>query len=474
MLMTVLGGQGGELETLIRRAAQSVGTAQLVTRQQIGMYTRRIFDNLDWEKLEEELRELMEALREEGWSEEQLEQLQRDFEERKAAIRTQTRRYVEREQARRAGAASQSDRIKRLMNRPLSELDETELQLMREAVYQLARRLRNKLSLRDKRDKRGRLDVKTTLRRNMQHGGIPFDLVTKHKRKEKVELIVLCDVSSSVSRVSQFMLRFVYTIQDCLAKVRSFIFVDELGEVTEFFREESIEEGVRLALQEAEIVYYARSDFGSVFKQFCDRIPAGRRLPHLHPDHRRRPQQPERPLRRGAGEHGPARPGHHLAQPGAPPLLGHRRQRDGGLPPTPQGGAGLPQPGGAGAGHHQPAALRGRGRQLSIRTILYIAAILLLVVLTAYLARVAILQERRRRAARYAAVWWPRTPRNAWRPSAGSLRRWSRREARTGRPPHCRRRTRSATSCSTIITFPPGRRTSAPASRCSPHGRPRR
>ena len=261
---------GGELETLIRRAAQSVGTAQLVTRQQIGMYTRRIFDNLDWEKLEEELRELMEALREEGWSEEQLEQLQRDFEERKAAIRTQTRRYVEREQARRAGAASQSDRIKRLMNRPLSELDETELQLMREAVYQLARRLRNKLSLRDKRDKRGRLDVKTTLRRNMQHGGIPFDLVTKHKRKEKVELIVLCDVSSSVSRVSQFMLRFVYTIQDCLAKVRSFIFVDELGEVTEFFREESIEEGVRLALQEAEIVYYARSDFGSVFKQFCE------------------------------------------------------------------------------------------------------------------------------------------------------------------------------------------------------------
>lgn len=270
LLMMVLTGQGGELETLIRQAAQRVGTSQLVTRQQIGMYTRRIFDGFDWDKLEEELREFMEALREEGWSEEQLEELEKAFEERKAALRSQVRRYVEREQARRAGAASQSDKIKRLMNRPLSELDEAELQLMREAVYQLARRLRNKLSLRDKREKRGRLDVKTTLRRNMQHGGIPFDLVTRRKRKEKVELIVLCDVSSSVSRVSQFMLRFVYTIQDCLAKVRSFIFVDELGEVTEFFREESIEEGVRLALQEAEIVYYARSDFGSVFRQFRD------------------------------------------------------------------------------------------------------------------------------------------------------------------------------------------------------------
>ncbi len=263
-------GQGGEAETLIAQAAQSVGMAQLVTRQQIGMYTRRIFENFDWKKLEEEMHELLGALKEQGWSEEQLQELAEAFEESKASLRSQVRRYVEREQARRSIGASQSERTKRLMGRPLAELDEQELQLMREAVYQLARRLRNKLSLREKHDRRGRLDVKTTLRRNMQHGGIPFDLVTRHKRKEKVELIVLCDVSSSVARVSQFMLRFVYTIQDCLAKVRSFIFVDEVGEVTEFFREESIEEGVRLALNDAEITYYARSDFGSVFRQFCD------------------------------------------------------------------------------------------------------------------------------------------------------------------------------------------------------------
>ncbi len=247
-----------------------MGTAQLVTRQQIGMYTRRIFESFDWEEIEEELRELLESLKEEGWSEEQLEQLEAAFQEGKAAFRSQVRRYVEREQARQAGSAYRSERAKRLMGKPLAELDDNELVLMREAVYLLARRLRNKLSLREKHDRRGRLDVKTTLRRNMQHGGIPFDLVTRHKRKEKVELIVLCDVSSSVARVSQFMLRFVYTIQDCLAKVRSFIFVDEVGEVTEFFREESIEEGVRLALHDADIVYYARSDFGSVFRQFRD------------------------------------------------------------------------------------------------------------------------------------------------------------------------------------------------------------
>jgi uncharacterized protein with von Willebrand factor type A (vWA) domain len=270
LLMMLMTGQGGEWETIIRRGAQGVGTSQLHTRQQIGMYTRRIFEGFDWEGAEEELAELIERLREKGWEPGRLEELRRLFEELRDGFRSQVRRYVEREQARRAGGLSRSERIKRLMSRPLSELDEAELQLMREAVYVLARRLRNKLALRERRGGRGRLDVKSTLRVNMRHGGIPFRLVLRKRKREKVELFVLCDVSSSVARVSQFMLRFVYTIQDCLARVRSFVFVDELGEVTSFFNEDSIEEGVRKALHEADIVYYARSDFGGVFRQFCD------------------------------------------------------------------------------------------------------------------------------------------------------------------------------------------------------------
>ncbi|MDI7252323.1 MAG: VWA domain-containing protein, partial [Actinomycetota bacterium] len=146
-----------------------------------------------------------------------------------------------------------------------------ELQQMRRAVDVLARKLRNKLSLREKRMRRDKLDVKATLRKNMRYGGVPFHLVLRTKRLEKVELMVLCDVSSSVARVSQFMLQFVYTLQDCLAKVRSFVFVDELGEVTNFFQEEDIERGVRRALTEAGIAYHARSDFGYVFRQFCER-----------------------------------------------------------------------------------------------------------------------------------------------------------------------------------------------------------
>ncbi len=271
MLPLLMQGRGGEWESFIRMAAGEVGTSQLATRMQVGMYTRRIMDVFDWEEMEEQLGEFLSQLREEGWSEEDLQRLEEAFVTNRDALRKQVRRYVEREQARNADKVPSTERVERLMGRPLSGLDEFELQQMRKAVDILARKLRNKITLREKQVKRGKLDVKATLRKNMQHGGVPFELKLKHKRLEKAELMVLCDISSSVARVSQFMLQFVYTIQDCLAKVRSFVFVDDLGEVTEFFRDEDIQKGVRRALSDAEISYNARSDFGEVFKQFCER-----------------------------------------------------------------------------------------------------------------------------------------------------------------------------------------------------------
>lgn len=269
VLMMLLFSRGGEMESMIREAAGEVGTSQLATRMQMGMYTRRIFEAFDWEEIERRLGEVLDRLRDEGWSEEELRQLEEAFERNRDALRAQVKKYVEREQVRNAARVPGSERVDRLMNRPLSGLDEMELQQMRKAVDIMAKKLRNRVSMRMKRVKKGKLDVKGTLRRNMQHGGVPFELVLKRKRVEKAELMVLCDISSSVARVSQFMLQFVYTVQDCLAKVRSFVFVENLGEVTEFFHDEDIEKGVRRAQTEAGISYNARSDFGGVFAEFC-------------------------------------------------------------------------------------------------------------------------------------------------------------------------------------------------------------
>lgn len=270
LLSMLLMGETGESESLMQQAAGAGGMSEITSYMQIGMYARRIFNQFDWEAVEEALEQLLSRLQEQGWSEEQLEQVRDAFARGRAAFRERTREFAARERARNAESWRRS-RLDDLTRRPLSQLDEAELAQVRELVYQLAKRLRNKLSLRQRHAKPGRLDVRATLRRNYQHGGVPFELVQRRRKREKVELMVLCDVSSSVERVSRFMLQFVYTIQDCLAKVRSFVFVDEMGEVTDFFREADVTEGVRLALSAADISYNARSDFGSLFEDFCDR-----------------------------------------------------------------------------------------------------------------------------------------------------------------------------------------------------------
>ncbi len=270
MLAMLLMGETGESESLIQQAAGHGGMSELTSYMQIGMYARRLYNQFDWQEVERQLEELLQRLQEQGWDEGELEQLREAFARGRASFRERTREYAARQRARNADTWRRN-RLEELTQRPLSQLDEAELAQVRELVYQLAKRLRNKLSLRQRQAKPGRLDVRATLRRNYQHGGVPFELVQRRRKREKVELMVLCDVSSSVERVSRFMLQFVYTIQDCLAKVRSFVFVDEMGEVTDFFREADVTEGVRLALSAADISYNARSDFGSLFTDFCDR-----------------------------------------------------------------------------------------------------------------------------------------------------------------------------------------------------------
>src|SRR6266705_3132520 len=68
---------------------------------------------------------------------------------------------------------------------------------MQEAVTKLAQRLRNVVSIRRKRARRGKFDSNDTLRKNLQYGGVPFRIVFDRKRKEKPQVMVLCDVSDS-------------------------------------------------------------------------------------------------------------------------------------------------------------------------------------------------------------------------------------------------------------------------------------
>jgi uncharacterized protein with von Willebrand factor type A (vWA) domain len=166
-------------------------------------------------------------------------------------------------------------RMQALSEKSFYYLSEDEIRRMQEAVTKLARRLRNVVSIRRKRARRGKFDSNDTLRKNLQYGGVPFRIVFDRKRKDKPQVMVLCDVSDSVRNVSRFMLQFVYSLQDLYSKVRSFIFVADMGEITRLFQEQDINDAIEAALHGNVINVYAHSDFGRAFKAFHrDFLPA--------------------------------------------------------------------------------------------------------------------------------------------------------------------------------------------------------
>ena len=102
----------------------------------------------------------------------------------------------------------------------------------------------------------------------MQYGGVPFLIQLDRRKKTKPQVMVLCDISDSVLNASRFMLQFVYSVQDLYAKVRSFVFVAEIGEVTKLFEEHDIQTAVETALKGDVIDVYSHSNFGRAFEQF--------------------------------------------------------------------------------------------------------------------------------------------------------------------------------------------------------------
>jgi hypothetical protein len=145
---------------------------------------------------------------------------------------------------------------------------EEDIRRMNDAVTRLAQRLKNRFSVRRKTAARGRFDVKETLRKNLQYGGVPFEIVLDRRKKTKPQVMVLCDISDSVLNASRFMLQFVYSIQDLYAKVRSFVFVSDIGEVTRLFEDNEIQHAVEAALKGDVIDVFSHSNFGRAFELF--------------------------------------------------------------------------------------------------------------------------------------------------------------------------------------------------------------
>ncbi|NLA40216.1 MAG: VWA domain-containing protein [Smithella sp.] len=159
-------------------------------------------------------------------------------------------------------------RVRDLGEKAFSSFTREEVEEMREAIERLVRKLKNIVSRRFAVRDRGNLDVKKTLRASAKYDGVPLDIKYRRKSLRKSRIVTLCDVSGSVWAAARFMLNLVYSLQDCFDKVNSFVFIDQLTNVTGIFEEQDIFEAVRIVMEEADVHYSAPTDYGETLRNF--------------------------------------------------------------------------------------------------------------------------------------------------------------------------------------------------------------
>src|SRR3954447_17937344 len=152
-----------------------------------------------------------------------------------------------------------------LRNAPLSRIEPRQVEQMRALIRQIARRLRERYSKPRKRQRRGHLDVRRTLRRNAAWGGIPFLTAWKRKHRDRPKIVALCDVSGSVAQVSDFFLLLIHSLHEVVDDVHSFAFSGHLIEVSDILESKSPEEAMAEIMSK---VGFGSSDYGSSLVDF--------------------------------------------------------------------------------------------------------------------------------------------------------------------------------------------------------------
>ncbi|MCW7945110.1 von Willebrand factor A [Streptomyces hygroscopicus] len=202
------------------------------------------------------------------------DEVRRRIEVFRVQVATEARRRVaerrsQDEIARRAVATS-ADRVDFLY------AGQTQLAELRRVVQPLARKLATRLAARRRRAARGTVDLRRTLRGSLSTGGIPMHPVLRRRRPVRPELVLLCDVSGSVSGFSDFTMLLVQALRDQFSKVRVFAFVNRIDEVTGLLVPGAADPaglGARVHSEATLTGWHGSSDYGTAFGEFTERYP---------------------------------------------------------------------------------------------------------------------------------------------------------------------------------------------------------
>jgi uncharacterized protein with von Willebrand factor type A (vWA) domain len=275
LMQALMNGDQAMMRALAKQAVQRF--AGMEPGRPVGgtYYLYRTLRNLDLDNM---LEKLMQANKDSA--QQDLTKLEERLEKDEFESRIeQFKQEVEAEIRRKLVADRGAEAMAKTLRKPLPEdvdfmhASRDEMQSLKKALQPLTRKLAAKLARKRRHGRKGPLDFRNTVRHSLSYGGVPADPKFKYPRPAKPELMVIADISGSVAAFARFTLMLVYAIQGQFSKVRSFVFIDGLDEVTSYFKNtEDISEAIHRVNTEADVVWVdGHSDYGHAFEVFWEK-----------------------------------------------------------------------------------------------------------------------------------------------------------------------------------------------------------
>lgn len=265
MLQQLLRGQAMSQEQLEGLGEQS-GLSGGDEMYQRSWFERRMSRNAQLNALENMIAEMLEELAEMGMSQQALEELSEMLRENLQGLADQISQFVGATLAQQM-AQKEPEPKPDLLDVPFQRLNPQEVDQMRDEIRKLAAKLRSRAAMRQRRAKSGQFDPRRTIRQSMKYGGVPLEISFRTRHK-KPKLVLICDLSTSMRYMVEFLMTLVYELADQVQKTNSFIFIDDMKDVTMELEQQDSQAAVAKILYENPPGHYS-TDLGNGLNTFA-------------------------------------------------------------------------------------------------------------------------------------------------------------------------------------------------------------
>ncbi|HEY9218880.1 MAG TPA: VWA domain-containing protein [Phenylobacterium sp.] len=262
--MLLLGDSAG-LAQAMEEAAQRANVSEIRLSTQRSRMVRRLLEEMGLAEIEKIIAAAKRSQTEQGQA------TARRLEERRKALMEEAGKFVTRQHELYAAGSGQKLREELLARKALNAeggIDPVDQAMMQALVRKMAKRLADRYSRRRSRAKRGHLDVRRTLRKSMAYGGVPFEIVWKTEKIEKPSIVAICDVSKSVAAAAQFLLTFLYSLNEVVDRLDSFAFSGRLVSVDDILNDYGVDGAIFEVLKR---IGFQQTDYGKSLEDFCEK-----------------------------------------------------------------------------------------------------------------------------------------------------------------------------------------------------------